>query len=114
MTEQKHLGRNSEHREAYDVVTARAVARMSVLSELCLPLVKMGGTFIAMKGSSGKEELDAGEKAISLLGGLLEETHSFSLPFEESERNIFIIKKTKPTPKKYPRKPGTPNKSPIE
>ena len=90
MTEQKHLGRNPEHREAYDVVTARAVARMSVLSELCLPLVKVGGTFIAMKGSSGKEELHAGEKAISLLGGLLEETHSFSLPFEESERNIFI------------------------
>ena len=68
---------------------------MSVLSELCLPLVKMGGTFIAMKGSSGKEELHAGEKAISLLGGILEETHSFSLPFEESERNIFIIKKRK-------------------
>ena len=108
------FGQEPRHREAYDVVTARAVARMSVLSELCLPLVKMGGTFIAMKGSSGKEELHAGEKAISLLGGLLEETHSFSLPFEESERNIFIIKKTKTTPKKYPRKPGTPNRSPIE
>ena len=77
MTEQKHLGRNPEHREAYDVVTARAVARMSVLSELCLPLVKMGGTFIAMKGSSGKEELHGGEKAISLLGGLLEELTLF-------------------------------------
>ena len=95
------FGQEPRHREAYDVVTARAVARMSVLSELCLPLVKMGGTFIAMK-------------AISLLGGLLEETHSFSLPFEESERNIFIIRKAKTTPKKYPRKPGTPNKSPIE
>ena len=93
MTVQKHLGSEPEHREAYDIVTARAVARMSVLSELCLPLVKIGGTFIAMKGASGKEELEAGEKAISLLGGKLEETYSFSLPFEESERNIFIIQK---------------------
>ena len=87
------FGQKQEHREAYDIVTARAVARMSVLSELCLPLVKIGGTFIAMKGSSGKEELDTGEKAISLLGGKLEETHSFSLPLEESERNIILIKK---------------------
>jgi len=108
------FGQLPEHREAYDIVTARAVARMSVLSELCLPLVKIGGTFIAMKGSSGKEELHAGEKAISLFGGVLEESYSFSLPFEESERNIFLITKKKSTPKKYPRKPGTPNRSPIE
>jgi 16S rRNA (guanine527-N7)-methyltransferase len=108
------FGQASEHREAYDVVTARAVARMSVLSELCLPLVKIGGTFIAMKGSSGKEELRDGKKAMSLFGGVLEETYSFSLPFEESERNVFLITKKKSTPKKYPRKPGTPNRNPIE
>lgn len=108
------FGQLKEHRESYDVVTARAVARMSVLTELCLPLVKVGGTFIAMKGSSGQEELQTGKKAITLLGGAVKEKYSFLLPMEESERNIFLITKEKPTPKKYPRKPGTPNRSPLE
>jgi 16S rRNA (guanine527-N7)-methyltransferase len=108
------FGVNPDYREKYDVVTARAVARMSVLSELCLPLVKQGGTFIAMKAAQAKEELDLGKKAITLLGGVVEDTFTFTLPVEESERNIIVIKKTKNTPKKYPRKPGTPNKIPIE
>jgi 16S rRNA (guanine527-N7)-methyltransferase len=110
----EEFGQLKDHRESYDIVTARAVARMSVLSELCLPLVKVGGTFIAMKGSSGQEELQAGKKAITLLGGAVKEKYSFLLPVEESERNIFLITKEKPTPKKYPRKPGTPNRNPIE
>jgi len=108
------FGHLKDHREAYDIVTARAVARMSVLSELCLPLVKLGGTFIAMKGASGKEELDSSKKAIAILGGELKDSNSFVLPIEESERNIFLIEKKKQTPKKYPRKPGTPNRNPIE
>ncbi|MFE8704080.1 16S rRNA (guanine(527)-N(7))-methyltransferase RsmG [Cytobacillus sp. FJAT-54145] len=108
------FGQNPEHRESYDVVTARAVARLSVLSELCLPLVKVGGTFIAMKAASANEEVGAGKKAVAILGGKIEETFSFTLPIEESERNILLIKKEKSTPKKYPRKPGTPNKTPIE
>lgn len=108
------FGQNKAHRETYDVVTARAVARLSVLSELCLPLVKVGGTFVAMKGSSAEEELHAGKKAVTVMGGKLKHSHTFTLPEEESERNILIIEKEKPTPKKYPRKPGTPNKSPIE
>ncbi|AIE61695.1 16S rRNA (guanine(527)-N(7))-methyltransferase RsmG [Bacillus methanolicus] len=108
------FGQKKEHRESYDVVTARAVAKMSVLSELCLPLVKLSGTFIAMKAASANEELEAAKKAISVLGGSLQSVHSFRLPLEESERNILIIKKEKKTPKKYPRKPGTPNKTPIE
>lgn len=108
------FGQNKEHREMYDVVTARAVARLSVLSELCLPLVKVGGSFIAMKAAHAKEELEAGKKAISTLGGKLVETYSFTLPIEESERNILIVDKVRATPKKYPRKPGTPNKAPIE
>lgn len=107
------FGQKREHREQYDVVTARAVARMSVLSELCLPLVKTGGTFIAMKAANAAEELDQGKKAIAVLGGKVEKIHSFTLPFEESERNIIIIRKKKATPKKYPRKPGVPNKTPI-
>jgi 16S rRNA (guanine527-N7)-methyltransferase len=108
------FGVNPKYRESYDIVTARAVARMSVLSELCIPLVKVGGYFIAMKAAHANEELAAGEKAITTLGGRLEEKFTFTLPLEESERNILVIKKEKQTPKKYPRKPGTPSKMPIE
>ncbi|KMY55911.1 16S rRNA methyltransferase [Bacillus sp. FJAT-27231] len=108
------FGRLPEHREQYDVVMARAVARMSVLSELCLPLAKVGGVFLAMKAASAQEELKNSHKALTILGGRLREEHSFLLPVEESERTIMVIDKTKATPKKYPRKPGTPNKSPIE
>lgn len=108
------FGQKKEFRETFDVVTARAVARLSVLSELCMPLVKVGGTFLAMKGASAQEELEVGKKAISILGGKLSQSFSFTLPQEDSERNILIIHKEKVTPKKYPRKPGTPNKTPIE
>ncbi|HJV17845.1 MAG TPA: 16S rRNA (guanine(527)-N(7))-methyltransferase RsmG [Bacillales bacterium] len=108
------FGVNPEYRETFDVVSARAVARLSILSELCLPLVKVGGHFIAMKAANAKEELDIGKKSITLLGGKVEETFVFTLPIEKSERNIIVIKKEKQTPKKYPRKPGTPNKMPIE
>ncbi|MEH7414010.1 16S rRNA (guanine(527)-N(7))-methyltransferase RsmG [Neobacillus drentensis] len=108
------FGVNPLYRENFDVVTARAVARMSVLSEFCLPLVKVGGHFLAMKALHAKDELDAAQKAISTLGGKVEKVHTFTLPMEDSERTILIIKKEKQTPKKYPRKPGTPGKSPIE
>lgn len=108
------FGQNADYREKFDLVTARAVARLSVLSELCLPLVKEGGQFIPMKAAAAKEEVEKGKKAMQILGGKLEEVHSFQLPLEESERNILIINKVKPTPKKYPRKPGTPNKLPLE
>jgi 16S rRNA (guanine527-N7)-methyltransferase len=108
------FAKKPEHREKYDLVTARAVARMSVLSELCLPLVKPNGTFAAMKAASAEDEMTVAKKAITTLGGELKEVHSFQLPLEESERNIIVIQKMKPTPKKYPRKPGTPNKLPLE
>ncbi|ULT57082.1 16S rRNA (guanine(527)-N(7))-methyltransferase RsmG [Neobacillus drentensis] len=108
------FGVNPAYRESFDVVTARAVARLSVLSEFCIPLAKVGGHFLAMKALHAKEELDAGQKAITTLGGKVEKVHTFTLPMEDSERTILIIKKEKQTPKKYPRKPGTPGKSPIE
>ncbi|CAL8901014.1 16S rRNA (guanine(527)-N(7))-methyltransferase RsmG [Bacillus sp. FSL W8-0645] len=108
------FGQRKEKRESYDLVTARAVARLSVLSELCLPLVKKEGLFVALKASAADEEMQAGKKAVTVLGGEVVEKHSFVLPLEESERNIIVIEKKKQTPKKYPRKPGTPNKSPIE
>ncbi|MGG3692694.1 16S rRNA (guanine(527)-N(7))-methyltransferase RsmG [Heyndrickxia ginsengihumi] len=108
------FAQKKEFREQYDLVTARAVARMSVLSELCLPLVKLNGRFVAMKAQNAENELQVAEKAIELLGGKIEEKYSFVLPYEESERNIIVIRKTKQTPKKYPRKPGMPNKLPLE
>ncbi|MEN2766791.1 16S rRNA (guanine(527)-N(7))-methyltransferase RsmG [Ornithinibacillus xuwenensis] len=108
------FGKNSKFRESYDTVMARAVARMSVLSELCLPIVKKNGVFIAMKGAQAKEELDVASTAIEVLGGQVNSIHTFTLPEEESERSIILIDKKRQTPKKYPRKPGTPNKEPIE
>jgi 16S rRNA (guanine527-N7)-methyltransferase len=108
------FGQNKEFREQFDVVTARAVARLSVLSELCLPLVKKGGLFIAMKAASAEDEVKSASKAIQTLGGAIIQKERFLLPIENSERNIILIQKEKNTPKQYPRKPGTPNKSPIE
>lgn len=108
------FGQKAEHREKYQVVMARAVARLSVLSELCLPLTKVGGTFIAMKSLHASDELQAAKKAITVLGGKLENIQTFILPLEESERSLLFISKEKKTPKQYPRKPGTPNKTPIE
>lgn len=107
------FAKNKEFRENFDVVTARAVARLSVLSELCIPLVKQNGEFIAMKGAQAEDELTDAENAIRILGGEVETIHTLTLPEEESERNIILINKKKKTPNKYPRKPGTPNKTPL-
>ena len=108
------FGKSAEHREQYDFVTARAVARLSVLSELCLPLVKKGGKFIALKGAGADDELLAGKKALTILGGKMNQDFYFQLPKEDSKRHIILIDKVKETPRKYPRKPGTPNKQPLE
>ncbi|WAA12291.1 16S rRNA (guanine(527)-N(7))-methyltransferase RsmG [Fervidibacillus halotolerans] len=107
------FGQNPAHRERYDLVIARAVANLSVLSEYCLPLVKVGGVFLAMKGSSGMQELEDGKGAINRLGGRLIKQSVFRLPLEESERMIIHIKKEKHTPNKFPRKPGVPAKNPL-
>ena len=88
---------------SFDIVTARAVARLNVLVELCLPLVKVGGKFIAMKGSSGQEELEEAKKGISILGGKIIDIIDVVLPDEEEKRQLIIIYKEKETPKKYPR-----------
>ncbi|WP_088072063.1 16S rRNA (guanine(527)-N(7))-methyltransferase RsmG [Gottfriedia luciferensis] len=101
-------------RESFDVVTARAVARMSVLTELCLPLVKQNGYFVALKGAAGEDELEKAKYAIKTLGGEVKSTNHFTLPGEESDRNIVIVEKKRKTPTKYPRKPGTPGKEPLE
>ncbi|MDQ0158382.1 16S rRNA (guanine(527)-N(7))-methyltransferase RsmG [Alkalibacillus salilacus] len=108
------FGKNTKFRESFDFVLARAVARTSVLSELCLPLVRTGGTFMMMKGADINEELEQGGMAIKALGGELVETSKFQLPIEQSDRHIVLVNKKRKTPNKYPRKPGTPNKDPIE
>ena len=91
-----------EKREDFDYVTARAVARLNVLVELCLPLVKVGGLFIAMK-TQDEDELNEAKNAISILGGKIENIISFNLPNDYGKRSIIIIKKIKNTPSKYPR-----------
>ena len=91
-----------EKREDFDYVTARAVARLNVLVELCLPLVKVGGLFIAMK-TQDEVELTEAKNAISILGGKIENIISFNLPNDYGKRSIIIIKKIKNTPSKYPR-----------
>lgn len=110
----EEFGQNPTYREAFDAVTARAVARLSVLSELCLPLAKVDGKFVALKAAAGEEELKDAKKAITTLGGKLRSQFHFELPVENSERSLYVFDKVKATPKKYPRKPGTPNKSPIQ
>lgn len=102
-----------EYREQFDLVTARAVANMNRLSEYCLPYTKIGGSFAAMKGNHGQEELVEAEKAISILGGKVENIKTFNLP-DESERSILIIKKVSSTPSKYPRNSGKINKIPLK
>jgi 16S rRNA (guanine527-N7)-methyltransferase len=110
----ENFGKNDKFREGYDLVMARAVARMSVLSELCLPLTAKGGHFMAMKGPNMDEEMEDAAIAIQTVGGEVKNTYTFELPEENSERNIAIIEKRRKTPKKYPRKAGTPNKTPIQ
>jgi len=105
-------GHDANHREKYDIATARAVAALPVLCEYCLPFVKVGGCFIAMKGHADEELSDAG-KAIKLLGGKIERTEKFTLPGSDMSRTIVVIRKIAHTPKNYPRQAGKPSKNPI-
>ena len=107
-------GKNAAHREKYDIVTARAVARLSVLSEYCLPLVKVGGMFVALKGAKYKEEIAAAGKALYVLGGKLVSAQQVELPGLDDGRAVVTIKKVKASPKAYPRKAGLPEKNPLE
>lgn len=106
-------GKNKKFREKFDLVTARAVARLSVLSEYCLPLVKTGGMFIALKGSKYAEEILEGEQALKILGGKILSSEEVKLPGLDDGRAIIKVKKIKPTPAAYPRKAGTPDKQPL-
>ena len=107
------LGQNKKYREAFDIVTSRAVANMSVLSEYLLPLARVNGKCICMKGSDIEEELENSKYAINLLGGKIEQVDKFELSNERIGRNIVIVEKLKNTPNSYPRKAGTPAKKPL-
>lgn len=107
------VGKNSQHRENYDLSVSRAVANIATLSEYCIPLVKEGGLFISYKSGKIDEELKMGAKAISVLGGKIKDTVRFQLQDGEGDRSLVMIKKVGKTPKKYPRKAGLPGKEPI-
>jgi len=105
--------KNKLYREKYDIAVSRAVASLNVLVELMLPAVKVGGTCICMKGNNADIEIQEAKNAIKELGGQIIKVEKIVLPKLNLERNIIIIKKVKNTPNNYPRKPGTPQKSPI-
>ncbi len=109
------LGQDALHREKYDIVTARGVGRLHLLYELCLPLVKVGGAFIAMKALTTSEELDEARGALSLLGAELEGVTEYTLTdgSEVLNRSIIVIRKVANTPKKYPRNNSQIAKKPL-
>ena len=107
------LANNPKHRERYDLCLSRAVADLSVLSEYCMPFVKVGGYFAAYKTLSAEEEIKRSENAIGLLGGKIREATAVKMPGASLDHQIIWIEKTAATPEKYPRKAGTPEKSPL-
>lgn len=107
------VGRMAAEREAYDVVTARAVAELRVLAEYCLPFVRVGGLFLGMKGPAVGDEVAGARSAIATLGGQVEEVREFALPADGGRRSLVAIRKVRPTPRAYPRKAGTPAKHPL-
>ena len=102
-----------KYREFFDTVAARAVANLAVLSEYCLPLVKTGGTFIAMKGRETGDEIKAYKDAVKKLGGRIRIVKTFNLVETDIERTLIYIDKNAKTPDIYPRKAGTPVKRPL-
>lgn len=112
-TRAEDLAKNIKYRESYDVVTSRAVANLTTLVEYMLPFAKVGGKIICMKGPNVEEELTESKKAISILGGKIEQIENINID-SDYERNIIIIKKEKTTPKQYPRGQGKPLKEPIK
>ncbi|MDK2919978.1 MAG: rRNA (guanine527-N7)-methyltransferase [Candidatus Petromonas sp.] len=106
-------GKKEEHRENYDIAVARAVADLSILSEYCLPFVKVNGFFVAQKGPNIDEEISKAKTAIKTLGGKVVNKIEIQLPYSDINHSLVIIQKIKHTPMKYPRKAGTPIKKPL-
>ena len=110
----EEMASNATHRQQYDLCVSRAVSNMAVLTEYCLPFVKKGGLFVSYKSADSDAEIQEGKKAISILGGKLTSVDKFQLPDSDLRRALVCIKKVKDTPKKYPRKAGTPAKLPLK
>lgn len=109
----EEIGHNKAYRGNFDVVTSRAVAKLNILLEYMLPLLKLGGKCICLKGPNIEEELEEARNAIKILGGQIDKIEQMELPYSDNRRNIIIIKAVKQSPNKYPRKPGTPTTSPL-
>lgn len=107
------VGQDPRHRESYDWAVARAVARLNVLVEYLLPLVKVGGRALAQKGESGPAEAQAAEHAMKILGGKLSSLVQVNLPGVVDDRYLVLVEKTAASPPRYPRKPGVPVKLPL-
>ena len=103
----------AHRRESFDIAVSRAVANLQMLSELCLPLVKVGGSFLAMKSVDSDQELEAAKKAISLLGGEISRVKDYAIPGTDVRHRLILIKKIKETPKKYPRAFAKIKKNPL-
>ena len=110
----EEMSSNATHRQQYDLCVSRAVSNLAVLTEYCLPFVKKGGLFVSYKSADSDAEIQEGKKAISILGGKLTSVDKFQLPDSDLRRALVCIKKVKDTPKKYPRKAGTPAKLPLK
>jgi 16S rRNA (guanine527-N7)-methyltransferase len=106
-------GRRKEWRESFGQAGARAVARLNVLAEYCLPFVKVGGYFFALKGPDVREELREAKYALGMLGGQVEDVMHYALPGGHGMRTIVVVFKKRPTPPAYPRRPGIPEKKPL-
>ena len=107
------MGVKDNYREKFDTVLSRAVAPLNVLLEYCVPLLKVEGIFLAMKGPAAGEEIQKAAIALDKLGAVVEGNKTVKLPLLGDERNIVVIKKTRPTPGKYPRRAGLPSKKPL-
>ncbi len=107
------LAHSPEFREQFDFVVSRAVANLATLSELTLGFIKKGGYFVSYKSVAAEEEIEQAKNAIRLMGGKVQKTESFTLPGSDLERTLIFIKKGVNTPKQYPRKAGTPAKTPL-
>ena len=103
----------AELRQSCDIAVSRAVARLNLLCELCLPFVKVGGLFLAMKGPGAEEELDEAKRAIAALGGEAEGIRIYDVPGTELEHNVIVIRKVRDTPNRYPRRWAQMKKQPL-
>lgn len=103
-----------EYRDHFDAAVSRAVANMTLLTELCLPFVKVGGYFVAMKGPGAEAEIEEARQAIGMLGGKLEQVIEVEIEESDLKHNLVVVRKVKPTPKQFPRKPGVAAKKPLK